>query len=423
MQYIWQHRLWPQAHSQTVDGRRIQVLDPGQLNTNSGPDFFNAKIKIDGQLWAGDVEIHIRATDWHRHGHQVDPAYDSVILHVVDRDDTIIRRSDGQPIPQMRMPCNPAFHQRYAALAEHADRDLPCASLIPSVPAIIVTDWIQSLAFERLYQKSDRIAELLSSMQSDWDAVCYITLARSLGFGINGDPFQRLATSLPLRFISRHADSLFTIQALLFGQADLLPPEGQDSYADQLRREYNHFAHKFGIKPPQSLSWKFSRMRPANFPHRRIAILASLLHSHTRLLQLILGIESIDQARQLFSPTLSGYWADHYNFSRPAPSTPSLLSNSSIISLIINTVVPIQYTYATLHSDDVLAQRAITLLQLLPSEKNSIVDLFSHAGIKAPDALTTQALIQLRQNYCLTRKCLYCRFGHRLLAADARRPD
>ena len=300
MQYVWQHRLWPHSHLRTVDGLPVQIIDPGKLNTDAGPDFFNAKIVIDGRKWAGDVEIHVRASDWHRHGHDDDPAYDSVILHVVDRDDTAIRRSNGEIIPQLQMACTPDFSRRYNDLVGRADRDLPCAATIASMPGIYMADWLESLAFERIYSKTDRIDGLLSRMGGDWESACYITIARSLGFGINGDPFERLAISTPLMFIAKHCDSLLTIEALLFGQSGLLDAAPADSYVESLRREYAFMAHKFGLKPLQSPGWKMARMRPANFPHRRIATLAALLHGGTRMMSRLLEIRS--RCRRSFLP-------------------------------------------------------------------------------------------------------------------------
>ena len=251
MQYIWQHRLWPATDMFTVDGRKIHVIDPGRLNTDSGPDFFNAKIYIDGRLWAGDVEIHVRATDWHRHGHDV-------------------TRPDGQTIPQMRMPCAPDFHIRYSQLVDAPAASLPCASHIAKLSRLHLSDWMSSLAYERLYAKTDRIDTILSRLSGDWESACYITIARALGFGINGDPFERLALSMPLNIVGKHSDSLIAIEALLFGQSGLIAPS-DDPYVCQLQREYAFLCHKFGLKAPQSLGWKMARMRPANFPHRRIA--------------------------------------------------------------------------------------------------------------------------------------------------------
>ena len=423
MQYVWQHRLWPQTHLHTVDGLPVQIIDPGRLNTDSGPDFFNAKIVIDGHMWAGDVEIHVRASDWHRHGHDNDPAYDSVILHIVDRDDTAIKRSNGEIIPQMQMACTPDFNRRYSELVDRADRDIPCAQSIAEMPKIYIADWIESLAFERIYDKTTRIESLLERSEGDWETACYATIARGLGFGVNGDPFERLALATPLMFIGRHCDSLATIEALLFGQSGLLDPTSPtpDSYAATLQREYAFLAHKFNLRPLQSPGWKMARMRPANFPHRRIATLAALLYGGTRMMGRLLEIRTPDDAYKMFAPPLTGYWCNRYSFGAPTVNTGTALSRTSINGLIINAVVPLQYAYALAHDDSSLADRAIALLESLPPERNVIIESFANAGLKSDNAFTPQGIIQLRRAYCETRKCLYCRIGHRMLASKCPR--
>ncbi|MCM1520849.1 MAG: DUF2851 family protein [Lachnoclostridium sp.] len=423
MQYVWQHRLLPAGALATVDGRPISIINPGRLNTDAGPDFFNAKVKIDGRLWAGDVEMHVRASDWHRHGHDNDPAYDSVILHVVDSDDAIICRRNGEQIPQMVLRCDPEFHRHYALLVDSADSRLPCASAIPSIPPIYITDWLSSLTFERLYAKTDRIASLLQSTASDWETVSYITIARALGFGTNAEPMERLARAVPLNILLKHADSPVSVESMLFGQSGLLDDAPlDDHYANSLRNEYDFMARKFSLTRPQSLGWKMARMRPPNFPHRRISLLASLVTSGFRLHNRIISVTTVEEAISIFDPHLSGYWADHYSFGPPTPSAPKALSISSARILVINAIIPLMAAYASVHGDDALWQRAVSLLAQLPPESNSIVTLFATAGIRPTDAATTQALIQLRRNYCEAHKCLYCRLGHHLLASQALRP-
>lgn len=422
MQYLWKHRLWPQERLRTTDGRAVRIIDPGLHNTNSGPDFFNAKISIGGHLWAGDVEIHVKASDWHRHHHDGDAAYDSVILHVVDKDDADISRSNGEIIPQLLMPCSPEFSRRYDELVSRADTSLPCASQIPSIPAVHITAWLSALGFERLYDKEERILSLLQRLNGDWQTACYATIARSLGFSINGDPFERLALSLPLNVIGKHSNSQLAVEALLFGQSGLLDDAPDDDpYASKLRQEYAFMAHKFGLKRPESLGWKMARMRPPMFPQRRIALLAAMLNGGFQLMSRVLDVKTVDDARQLFDVRLSEYWHTRYNFGASSPRCISPLSFSSINLLTINAVVPLLYAYGHTHDDTALMDRAVGILQQLPAEKNSVVEPFVRSGIKAGDAFASQALIQLRRQYCEKRKCLFCRIGHRLLAAMAPR--
>lgn len=423
MQYVWLHRLWPVGEMTTVDGRHVEVLDPGSLNTDAGPDFFNAKIRVGGELWAGNVEVHVRASDWHRHGHDADPAYQSVILHVVDRDDAVIRASDGRVIPQMRMPCNPALNNKYNELVGRADSALPCASDLAALHPLYLSDWVSALAYERLYAKVDRIESLRARLSGDWESTCYVTVARGLGFGVNGDPFERLALSLPLLFIGKHSDSLTSVEALLFGQAGLLTGAAvTDAYASHLKREYDFLSTKFSLRPVESPGWKMARMRPPNFPHRRIAVLAAMLHGGFRMMNHIVSVSAVDEAVALFMPQLSEYWRTHASFGPPMPVTVGTLSHSSALVMVINVVVPLMMAYGMAHGDESMADKAVGLLQEIKPENNSIVRLFQSAGLKVSDAFMSQGLIQLRRNYCEQRKCLYCRIGHRRLSNCAVRP-
>jgi hypothetical protein len=405
----------------TVDGRAISVIDPGKLNSDAGPDFFNAKIRIGDSTWAGDVEIHVKASDWMRHGHHLDRAYDSVILHVVGKDDMAITLTNGTLIPQMKMECNPNFNKSYEMLVGAAASTLPCTATIAEIPRLHLLSWLDNLAFERIYDKTGRIKGYLERYAGDWEATCYVTLARALGFGTNSEPFERLAMSLPLQFIGKHSDSSLSIEALLFGQAGLLDdavnPEG-DVYIDLLKREYAFLAHKFSLQKPQSLGWKMARMRPANFPHRRIAFLAAMLFGGFKLMSRILQVGSVEDARRLFEVELSGFWTTHYNFSQAAmeEQRASALGASSVASLIINVVVPLMHAYGSEIDNNEVTERAVGLLQQLRPESNSVVSLFTSAGIECKDAFTSQALIQLRRQYCEPRKCLFCRIGHRMLS-------
>lgn len=422
MQYIWQHRLWQPLDMKTVDGMRVRIIDPGKLNTDSGPDFFNAKIKIGGQMWAGDVEIHVRASDWHRHNHHNDKAYNSVILHVVAKDDIAVKRADGNIIPQLKMDCSPDFRTRYESLVSIAGKDLPCADEISKMNPLLLHSWIDSLAYERLYRKSERIQTYLTHFSGDWESTCYVTLARALGFGINSEPFERLALSLPLKFIGKHSDSQISIEALLFGQAGFLDNiEETDTYVSLLRKEYDFLAHKFSLTRPCSLGWKMARMRPQNFPHRRIAFLAGMLFGGFKLMSEILEIRSADDLSRLFNIEFLGYWASHYNFGTPSEAPcPAALSRSSLSLLAINVAIPLMHAYSMTVDNNELATRSVSLLQELKPENNSIVSLFMSHGTQCPDAWTSQALIQLRKEYCELHKCLYCRIGHQMLSKCAK---
>jgi len=424
MQYVWQHRLWRTEDMVTNDGRRVRVLDPGLLNTDSGPDFFNAKVEIDGHVWVGNIEIHVRASDWRRHGHDKDKAYDNVILHVVGMDDAPVTRSNGERIPQVVLECSPRFNESYQQLVT-ARNDLPCAEQLSSIPHLHVTEWIEALAFERLYGKVEHIQQLLTLYCNSWEDVCYVTLARNLGFGINSDAFERLARRTPLRLLHKHSDQLTQVEALLFGQSGLLEAArtSSDGYCRTLCREYDFLANKFTLTPMEGEAWKLFRIRPQNFPHRRIAMLAGYVHGGFNLMSSIVEAPDLAAVRELFNVTLTGYWAGHYHFGGDGSNqNASAIGRSSIDIVLINTVVPLLYAWGVQHDDDRLTRRAVAILEDLKSEENSIVATFRRAGIRCDDALTSQALIQLRREYCDKRKCVYCRFGHRILTAAAKLP-
>lgn len=421
MQYVWKHRLWRSEDMVTNTGKKVRVVDPGLLNTDAGPDFFNAKIEIDGHMWVGNVEMHYRATDWKRHRHDSDKAYDSVILHVVAKDDAPVRRTNGELIPQLVLEVSPQFNADYASLVG-ATIEVPCAEEIKQVPHLTIVEWVEGLAFERLHGKVERIHQLLDSFNGSWEDVCYVTLARNFGFGINNDAFERLARRTPLRLLGKHSDSVLQIEALLFGQAGMLDAQkpGMDSYYNQLCTEYAFLSNKFQLTPMEKESWKLFRIRPQNFPYRRIAMLAQFIEGGFRMMNRILEAEGEKEMRSLFEVELSGYWTKHYTFGKPNERATATLSRSSIDIILINTVAPLLYAYGELTGNYEMTDKAIKLLEDLRAESNSIVSHFVAYGIDCPDALTSQALVQLKREYCDARKCIYCKIGHHLLSKAAR---
>lgn len=453
MQFIWQHRLWDDGNLTTTDGSRVRIIHPGLLNTDSGPDFFNASIEIDGQRWVGNVEIHIKASDWFRHGHDRDRAYDSVILHVVMEDDARVSRPDGHVIPQIKVRCTPEAAARCNALMMASHASLPCAGTIRALPKIFHTEWLTALAMERLYRKSDRILDLVSLMEGDWEAAAYVTLARALGFGLNAEPFEILAKHLPLKFLNRHRDELVTMEALMFGQAGLIPPPaaGEDGYVTRMRQEYLFMARKFSLTP-LPLQWKMARTRPQNFPHRRLAFLAQKIHRGFALIgrlddvvrrlrqerersfrdtRLLYGhiaepslpsLPSLEDMRREFDVPLTGFWATRYTFANTSRgASPNLLSASSVDRLMINVTVPLMLARAVSRGDVDIMELLPELLHTFRPEDNRDIRLFAGAGVDCRDAFESQALIQLRREYCERNKCIFCRFGHRMFSAEIRR--
>ena len=424
LQYLWEHRLWEYGSLRTIDGRRIDVIDQGRRNSDAGPDFFNAKIKIDGQEWAGNIEIHDRASDWHRHGHDSDAAYDSVVLHVVNKSDCEITRPDGQAIPQLELTFSPEFRQRYDAMVLNSSAPLACGKELSEIPMLYITDWLTSLGYERLYFKVERVNQALERLGGDWQATAYVTLARALGFSTNSDAFERLAYATPLRCLLKHRSDQQLLEATLFGQAGFLDERPSDpadaDYLTQLRYDYGFMCAKYNLERPETLGWKMARMRPPNFPHRRIAALVALLLDGFRLGRAFAHVVDEASARQLFEVEINGFWINHYTFNAPSVYTPRAFSPSSVTSLLINAVVPLLYAYGLYFGDDEKMEHAIGILQSLPAENNSVTRILTDFGVPCRDAFTSQAIIQLRRSYCEPRKCLFCRLGHRMLARKVR---
>lgn len=402
-------------------GAEIAVVDPGRLNTDAGPDFFNSKIKVDGTEWAGNVEIHVKASDWIRHGHQNDPAYDSIILHVVGVSDRRIHRSDGSLIPQVEVTMPEGFFRTYSSL-ESDLYAIRCARQLPDISALTITDWLESLSVERIQNKAARVMEVFHNCGNDWQQTCFVILARALGFGLNGDPFEMLARSVPLRILHHHSDNPLQLQAILFGQAAMLDSSCHifDEYYQLLCREYYFLARKYGLRPMRGALWKYARTRPQNFPHRRIAFLAKACENGFSLLSAILSAKDDEEKlREIFAWKLEGYWHSHFSFDVEAKASADTLSRSSVTLLIINVVAPLIYAYGARIGDPDLAEKALDLLSSLPPENNGIIRDWEQYGLRADDALRSQALLHLRKEYCDPRKCLFCRFGHSLLSKSA----
>lgn len=421
MQYMWQHRLWQRGALLTVDGEPVDVVDAGLLNTGAGPDFFNAKVRIGGRMWAGNVEIHVRASDWYRHGHDDMHGYGNVVLHVVARSDTRIMRSNNTAIPQLVMTGVEEFMRRHSTMTcTAADNELPCAGILRATPAIYITDWISALAYERLYAKAERVMSCLRQVNGNWRAAFYVTLARAMGFSTNNDAFERLALAVPLNCLMHHQGNKVAVEAMLLGQAGLLagapPATPEEDYMNILRREYAFLSAKYGLPEPKPLGWRMARMRPQSFPQRRIALLAAIIAEGFGIACRLFSNSTVGQVRELLNVQVSEFWKHHYTFATPyAANAGSVLSSSSVDSLIINAIVPTIAAYSVNNGCDDVREHAVEMLQQLLPERNNIVRTFESAGIVCRDAFTTQALVQLKRGYCEARKCMYCRFGHRYL--------
>ena len=414
LHYVWKHKIFPLKELKTTTGQQVEVIDTGLANTDAGPDFFNAKLKLDGVLWIGNIEIHERSSDWFKHGHHADAGYNSVILHIASEIDMEISRSNGERIPQIQLICPEAVRTNYKELLE-TDSYPPCYRIIPSLSPFTAHSWMSALQMERFEQKATLLNERLKRCQGNWEDAFFITLARNFGFGLNGDAFETWAHQLPFRAVDKHRNDLFQIEAIFFGQAGILEDSDGDGYYLRLKKEYTYLQHKFGLIPMDASLWRFLRLRPANFPHIRIAQLACLYHRAYGLLSRIMETETLQGVRDILKGGTSEYWLTHYTFGGSSPSRPKALSNTSLDLLIINTVVTFLYAYGLHKGNRVLCARAGSFLEELKAENNYITRMWEQYGMKASNAADSQALIQLKKEYCDKKKCLYCRIGYEYL--------
>lgn len=415
LHYVWKHRLFDN-NLQTTDGKEIEVIDTGLHNMDSGPDFFNAKIKIDGQMWSGNIEIHIKSSDWERHRHQHDKAYNSVILHVVEKMDREIFDSDNRAIYQ----CELSFPKRIKENIDyfiHAPVDLPCTNEIRDLPAIYLSGWINTLLVERLERKSNDIKLLLERFNNSWDDVFYTLLCRNFGFGLNSDSFQMLAQSLPLKYILKQGDNILQIEAMLLGHAGILSDwEVEDEYVLRLKNEYDFLRHKFSLIPLEKSIFKNMRIRPTSSPQLRIAQLASILQNNFQsLFSRIVEAKDLGQIRLLLHQNASDYWQTHYVLGKASDKKSKYIGDSSLDIILINTVVPILFAYGRFIYDETYCDRALLYLEQIKAESNSIVKKFGSCGLLANSAYDSQAIIQMKKEYCDKRKCLFCRIGYQIL--------
>lgn len=401
-------------------GTEVEILEPGTHNRDAGPDFSAAVIRVGDMEWAGNVEIHVKASDWERHGHHHDKAYDSVILHVVGVDDMTARRTDGSEILQASVAPPASFFDRYAALIENSGDSQACLEMIHMIPRLNITDWLSTLGIERIQEKASHMKSLLQLSHGDWQQAIFIMMARALGFGLNGLPFELLAKSISLNFIMRHKDNPLQVEAFVFGQAGFLTPGlyEHDEYYSSLVREYDFLRKKYNLTPIETHLWKFSRTRPLNSPQRRLAILSKLLLEGMQFYDVILDSKGdYDTLMERLDVAASPYWHFHTKLGDQASEDPipARLSKESREIILINVMAPFYYAYGSATGDADMAEKGTDLLNEIKPEKNFITSMWARKGIKADNAFYSQALIQLRRNYCERSRCLECRFGHYLL--------
>lgn len=416
LHYVWRMQLFNRQELRTTCGQTIRVNTAGTLNTNAGPDFLNARLNIGGTEWAGNVEMHLRASDWLRHQHEQDRAYDNVILHVVLQEDCIIKGADGHRIPclemQRRIPRRLPVH--YQRLLQN-EQWIPCQAQFQQASSITKQAWLDRLAVERLEAKAQIIHNRLIANKGDWEKTFYECLARSFGGKVNADPMDALARAVPLNIIGKHRDRLFQIEALLFGQSGLLNEGLTDDYPQRLQKEYQFLAKKYQLRTLPGSTWKFLRMRPAGFPTIRIAQLAGLLYQSKHLLSKVLAAQDTTELENLFEVKLSNYWQYHYTFDVASKKRAKSLGRNTIHSIVVNTIAPFLFVYGQQKGADHFRERALDWLEALPAEDNRITRNWSELDMPAASALQSQALLQLKSQYCSRKRCLECAIGNNIL--------
>lgn len=419
LHYIWQLQYFHKDELKTTSGEPVCVHHPGIRNSDAGPDFSNARVKIGELEWRGSVEIHLRASGWHDHKHSSDEAYEKVILHIVWEDDKPVKRTDGSVMPTVELKgrIDSVLWERYKNLYTSADV-IPCAGSWQSVPEVTKLSAMDNALMNRLLVKARSIKALLTRNNNNWEQTCYVLLCKNFGFKVNDEPMLRLSQVLPYTTILRHVDKPDQVEALLFGAGGFLENDAPaDDYTAMLKREYDLLRRKYNLDGRQmNLSqWKFLRLRPANFPTIRLAQLAALLTNQKNLFSKILEANSYEDVYNLFVVDQSTYWLEHYQLGRPAKSAVPTLGDRSIENIIINTVVPLLVTYGKIHDEEAYITLATNLLVEIPAEDNKITRQWLPLNYKVKSALDSQALLELYSNSCLKRRCLECGIGSWLI--------
>jgi hypothetical protein len=415
LQFIWQFQHYNKSELTTIAGEPVLILFPGQYNTNQGPDFSNARIVIEETTWVGSVELHILSSDWNRHRHESDQNYHNVILHVVWEHDTGLKEQPERNIPlvELKSRVPKILLQRYTALMQ-SRAFIPCENIFPGVNELAWKNWIDRLITERLTRKAAIVGLALEASQFHWEEVFWWTMAKNFGMTVNGEAFEMIARSLPLSMLTRHKHQIHQLEALLLGQAGLLDKDFEDDYPRMLRKEYRFLQKKYGLQPIAAPVFAL-RMRPGNFPAVRLAELAMLIHTSERLFTGVKDAVSPKEIRKLFDVTANDYWHYHYQLDTKGNFIKKKTGAAMQDSLLINTVAPVLFSYGGFHKEAVYRQRAMDCLEEAAPENNSITRGFKNLGAACENARDSQALIELRNEYCNKRRCLECVVGNALL--------
>ena len=418
LHYLWKFKKFDSLNLRTFNGEEITIVNVGQYLELAGPDFFNAQIVIGKQKWAGNVEIHLKSSDWYVHHHERDEAYENVILHVVWEHDTEIFRSNNTEIPVLELKA----YIDAATIANYQYLMVPkswiyCEKQLRDIKEFTLKNWQERLFFERLERKSNPIFELLKLTNNDWESVLFCILAKNFGLNTNGEIFFKIAQTISFSTIRKESFEVENLEALLLGIAGLLDAEKEDNYFKDLKFRYFYLLHKYQIEKKVFEPVQFFKHRPDNFPTIRLSQLANLYHVQQNLFSVISTVNSVKSSYEVFNVSASEYWQNHYQFDKESPKKKKKLSKSFIDLVIINTIIPLQFAYAKSQGKEI-SEDLIQLINGVAPEKNTIIDKFGSFGIKAENAFETQSLLQLKNEYCNKSRCLECALGMELLKSN-----
>jgi hypothetical protein len=418
LHYVWKFRLFDRAHLKTVDGEEIEIFSVGLHNSDAGPDFQNARIRIGDTVWAGNAELHLSSSDWKKHGHTTDNAYNNVILHVVYRDDEPVILPDDRRLPTLELHDRIAadLYNRYHNLVFGNQTIIPCEGSIGTVDEFTRRTWLTRVLIERLEKRSITVVTALNLNRGDWEETFYQFLAANFGFKTNALPFELLARSLPQNILAKHKNNPLQIEALVFGQAGFLEGDVVDEYPISLKKEYDFLRKKYSLTPIETHLWKFMRLRPQNFPTVRLAQFAALVVKSNHLFSKVLDIRDVKTLRELFTGIhVNPYWDNHYRFDAESKNMAKNLGQSSIDILLLNTLALFMFSYGKHLQLQHYIDRGLKLLESLPKEQNNIIADFDTLGVKINTAFESQGLLELKKNYCNFKKCLQCGIGNKIL--------
>lgn len=417
IQYVWMHGLFEMRNLCSKEGQRIEIIDRGKLNKHSGPDFSNAKIKIDGMYWIGNVEIHLKSDEWFKHKHNFDPAYDNTILHVVYEYTEPCYRTNGSELCSLELidKIHPKILESYQKL-HFSNSKIACSQHIKNVKIIAIQQSLDRALVNRIENKSEWMYEWLRKTSGDWHSVFMSSLIRSFGFGVNGEAFEQLAMNLPVQLLCKNAHDPIQIQALLYGVSGFLNSQiADDSYYSELKNEWGFLKTKHKLHSMDALTFKHMRMRPSNFPEIRLAQLSALVLRFQDLLKCVLSTQSINELYDIMEIKTNDYWLNHSQFDKICKPKSRLLSLASKQIVVINSVVPFLFVYGRNTGNEHFCSKAMDMLQEIPSENNHVLEEWKQLGVQSQSAYESQALLELRKSYCEHRQCLNCAIGNDII--------